>query len=409
MSIFEIIINIIESLIYFGFIYYILHKNKGISILFVFTLLKIIITTVFNYFLLPEQLLTFFTHLIIFLYAYLLNRTNIIQNIFLTLFISNINSTSNTTSMLITNIFFSFPFYQGTSYYFLAIIGKITFFIISYLAYHALNKSTISFNKSNKIVSILSILFILELLYSSCIELIFYDHIFNIYMKLILLFINILFVILFYTFFESQREQNQLLELQEKNIRNENQIKINQINEESIKHLTIWKHDITYVFTYLENHIKNQNYDTALKTISLYRNIINNYNLFINTNNDILNSVLIEYTEQFTQNNIHIYIGTDQNEVLLSANDYQLILHLFLNHAIKNCTSDYQNSIWVTYFMQSPYFTLSLEYTCLTSSLHILYNDIYYIINPYKALMKISYQGDKDVLKIIIPMQENHD
>lgn len=405
MSTFDFIINVVESFIYIGFIYYIFHKKKGISILFAFTLLKIIITTVFNYFLLPEQLLTFFTHLIIFLYAYLLNRTNIIQNIFLTLFISNINSTSNTTSMLITNIFFSFPFYQGNSYYFLAIIGKITFFIISYLAYHILNKSTIIFNKTNKILSVLLILFILELLYSSCIELIFYNHIFNIYMKLILLFINILVVILFYTFFESQREQNQLLELQEKNIRNENQIKINQINEESIKHLAIWKHDITYVFTYIESYIKNQKYDPALKSISLFRDILNNYNLFQNTNNDTLNSLLIEYLDQFTQNNIYINIITDQNEVLLSSQHYQEILYLFFNHAIQNCHSNYQKSIWVSYYTQSPYFTLSLEYTSVNFSLQILYDDINYIVSQYEGFMKISHKDDRDILKIIIPIK----
>lgn len=403
MSTFDLIINIIESLINLGFIYYIFHKKKGLSIFLIFVLLKTTITSIHNYFLLPEQSLTIFIYLITFLYAHLLNKKNNIQNIFIVLIIKNINSIANTTSMLITNMFFSFPFYQGNSYYFLAITGKILFLIIAYLVYHILNKSTISFNKSNKIISILSILFILELLYSSCIELIFYNNIFNIYMILILLFINILVVILFYTFFESQREQNQLLELQEKNIRNENQIKINQINEESIKHLAIWKHDITYVFTYLENHIKRQNYNSALKTISLYRDILNNYNLFKNTNNDTLNSLLIEYIEQITLNNIYLYINTDQSEVLLSFKDYQKILYLFFNHAIQNCQSDYQKSIWISYYTQSPYFSLSLEYTCITPSLEVLYDDINNIISQYEGFMKISNQDGKDILKIIIP------
>lgn len=406
MSTFDFIINIIESFIYIGFIYYIFHKKKGLSIFLVFVLLKTTITSIHNYFLLPEQSLTIFTHAIIFLYAYLLNKKNNIQNIFLVLIIKNINSIANTTSMLITNMFFSFPFYQGNSYYFLAIIGKITFFIISNLAYHILNKSTITFNKTNKILSILSILFILELLYSSCIELIFYNNIFDIYITLILIFINVLVTILFYTFFESQREQNQLLELQEKNIRNENQIKINQINEESIKHLAIWKHDITYVFTYIESYIKNQKYDPALKSISLFRDILNNYNLFQNTNNDILNSLLIEYLDQLTQNNIYINIITDQNEVLLSSQHYQEILYLFFNHAIQNCHSNYQKSIWVSYYTQSPYFTLSLEYTSVNFSLQILYDDINYIVSQYEGFMKISHKDDRDILKIIIPIKK---
>lgn len=403
MSTFDLIINIFESLGYLGFIYYIFHIKKGLSILIIFVLLKTTITSIHNYFLLPELSLSICSQLMIFLYAYLINRSNIVQNVFLTFLIYNIDSFSITVSMMITDIFFLFPFYQGNSYYSLAILTRILFMIIAYLAYHIIKKSAITFTKTNKIISILSILFILELLYSSCIELIFYNNIFDIYIKLILFFINILVVILFYTFFESQREQNILFELQEKNIRNENQIKINQINEESIKHLAIWKHDITYVFTYLENHIKRQNYNSALKTISLYRDILNNYNLFKNTNNDTLNSLLIEYIEQITLNNIYLYINTDQSEVLLSFQDYQKILYLFFNHAIQNCQSDYQKSIWISYYTQSPYFTLSLEYTCITPSLEVLYDDINNIISQYEGFMKISNQDGKDILKIIIP------
>lgn len=134
--------------------------------------------------------------------------------------------------------------------------------------------------------------------------------------------------------------------------------------------------------------------------------MLNNYNLFNNTNNDTLNSILIECIEKITQNNIHIYINTDQKEVFLSTDDYQRILHLFFSHAIQNINSDYQKSIWISYYTQSPYFSLSLEYTCLTPSLHILYNDIHNIIIQYEGFMKISNQDDKDIIKILIPIKE---
>ncbi|WP_157844110.1 hypothetical protein [Candidatus Stoquefichus sp. SB1] len=228
-------------------------------------------------------------------------------------------------------------------------------------------------------------------------------------MILTLLFINVLVIILCYTFFESQKEQLHLLKLQEINLKNEHQIKINHINDESIKHLSLWKHDINYVFTYIENHIKNQRYDNALKTISIYHDVINNYNLFTNTNNDTLNSILIEHIDELIKNDIHIYISTDKKEVPLSTEHYQQILHLFFNHIIKNCQSDYQKEIWITYYTQSPYFTLSLEYTCLEATLYTLHESFEKIVNQYVGFIKISHEDQKDITKIIIPLTENNE
>lgn len=409
MSVFDLFINFIESLGYFGFIYFIFHKRKSISLLFVFILLKTTITSIHNYYLLPEISLTILSQLLVFLYAYLLNRKNNLQNIFMTLLIFDINKVCITISMLISNIIFSFPFYQGNAYIFLVLLSKFLFYLISYITLRLLNKSNITFYKSNKIILILIILFILELLYSSCIEIVFYNSIFDINMILILLLINLLVIILCYTFFESQKEQLHLLKLQETNLKNEHQIKINQINDESIKHLSLWKHDINYVFTYIENHIKNQRYDNALKTIYIYHDVINNYNLFTNTNNDTLNSTLIEYIDGLIKNDIHIYISTDKKEVPLSTEHYQQILHLFFNHIIKNCQSDYQKEVWITYYTQSPYFTLSLEYTCLETTLYTLQESMQKIINQYVGFIKISHEDQKDIINIIIPLAENNE
>ena len=409
MSVFDLFINFIESLGYFGFIYFIFHKRKCISLLFVFVLLKTTITSIHNYYLLPEISLTILSQLLVFLYAYLLNRKNNLQNIFMTLLIFDINKVCITISMLISNIIFSFPFYQGNAYIFLVLLSKFLFYLISYITLCLLNKSNITFYKSNKIILILIILFILELLYSSCIEIVFYNSIFDINMILTLSLINLLVIILCCTFFESQKEQLHLLKLQETNLKNEHQIKINHINDESIKHLSLWKHDINYVFTYIENHIKNQRYDNALKTISIYHDVINNYNLFTNTNNDTLNSILIEYIDELIKNDIHIYISTDKKEVPLSTEHYQQILHLFFNHIIENCQSDYQKEVWITYYTQSPYFTLSLEYTCLEATLYTLQESIEKIVNQYVGFIKISHEDQKDIIKIIIPLTENNE
>ena len=409
MSVFDLFINFIESLGFVGFIYFVFHKRGSFILFFIFVIINMLNLTIHNYYLLPEISLTISLQLIIFLYAYILNRKNIIQNIFLTLLIFNISNFSNTTSMIITNIFYSFPFYQGNSYIFLAILSRVLFYLISYITLCLLNKSNITFNKSNKIILILVILFILKLLYSSCIEIVFYNSIFDINMILTLSLINLLVIILCYTFFESQKEQLHLLKLQETNLKNEHQIKINHINDESIKHLSLWKHDINYVFTYIENHIKNQRYDNALKTISIYHDVINNYNLFTNTNNDTLNSILIEYIDELIKNDIHIYISTDKKEVPLSTEHYQQILHLFFYHIIKNCQSDYQKEVWITYYTQSPYFTLSLEYTCLEATLYTLQESIEKIVNQYVGFIKISCEDQKDIIKIIIPLTENNE
>lgn len=405
MSTFDLLINFIQALLFTGFIYNVFHKRKGLSLLFVFVFIKATITTIHNYYLLPELSLTVLSHLTLFLYAFLLNRKNIIQNIFTVFLIYTLNAFSTTTSMIITNIFFKFPFYQGNAYIFLAILNICILSISSYIIYRMLNKSTIAFNKTNKIISILVVLFILELLYSSVIELIFYNSIFDIYVILILLLINILVIALLYTFLESQREQTKVLKLQEDNLKNENKIKIDNINKESIKHLTLWKHDINYVFTYLKNYVENHKYEEALRTISTYSDILNNYNLFIDTNNDTLNSVLIDYTGKIIQNNIHVYVDTDHSKVPFSTKDYQQILYMFFDHAVNNCESDYQNEIWVSYYTQSPYFVLNLEYTSFLYSITTIHNYINHVIDKYNGRMKFDNQNNKNILKIIIPME----
>lgn len=405
MSTFDLLINFIEALLFTGFIYNVFHKRKGLSLLFVFVFIKATITTIHNYYLLPELSLTVLSHLTLFLYAFLLNRKNIIQNIFIVFLIYTLSDFSITTSMIMTNIFFKFPFYQGNAYIFLAILSICILSILSYIIYRMLNKSTIAFNRTNKIISILVVLFILKLLYSSVIELIFYNSIFDIYVILILLLINILVIALLYTFLESQREQTKVLKLQEDNLKNENKIKIDNINKESIKHLTLWKHDINYVFTYLKNYVENHKYEEALRTISTYSDILNNYNLFIDTNNDTLNSVLIDYTGKIIQNNIHVYVDTDHSKVPFSTKDYQQILYMFFDHAVNNCESDYQNEIWVSYYTQSPYFVLNLEYTSFLYSITTIHNYINHVIDKYNGRMKFDNQNNKNILKIIIPME----
>ena len=404
MSYFDIVINFIEAFTYIGFLYFVFHRKKGIIPLIAFVTIKALNTTLYNYFLLPEILLTITSSIIYFVYACYLNKKNYTQNLFLTIFINIINNISITLSMIIIRLFFSFPFYEGNIYTLLVVLNKIISIFCFITAYFVIQNFNILSNRNRKNYLIITIIFILNILYSACMEIIFYNSIFDIHMIIILISVNILTLFLCFIFIESQKEQKLLLELQKNELIKESQQKIDMINQKNINHLKQWKHDITYIFSYISTCIQNKNTDKALDTISFYNNIINNYNLIYSTNNDVLNSVLVENNEQLINNHIHLYINTDQEEVPIDEKDYRLILNTFLSVAIENCYSEYQKEIWISSFQKSPYFSLTLEYTNHIDSFVSINKDIESILHKYDGLMSEKQNIDKYKLTMIIPL-----
>lgn len=403
METFDIVVNFIEAFISFYFIYYLFHKRKGIVPLLLFVSLKAINTTIHNYYALPEMSLTVTSTIIIYLYTCFLNKNHVIQNIFLILLINVIVNISTTLGMLISLTFSSSPFKEEYVYIALVIIVKTISIILLVLAYYFINKTEILSIKTKKLYSVLTSFFLLDVLYCLCIDYIYYDEVFNNYMISIVILINVLTLYLCFIFFESQKEQKELLKLQKRELQRQNSDKIRQINQNNVLHLERWKHDMKYVFSFLETNINEKNYEQSLDAIHLYSSILSQYNLFHDLKNDILNSVLIDYYENIINNNIHIVIGENKEENPINEDDLQSIFNSFMKQAVLYCSSTYRKEISIFSSSSLEYFLLTLQYTCINNQNHFNQSEIQQIIHKYQGLLKMNNENENFILRLMIP------
>ena len=403
METFDIVVNFVEAFISFYFIYYLFHKRKGIVPLLLFVSLKAIVTTVHNFYYIPEISLTITSTIIVYLYTCFLNKNHFIQNIFLILLINVIVNISTTLGMLISITFSPSPFEEGYVYIVLVIIIKTISVILFILAYHFINKTEILSIKTNKFYSILTSFFLLDVLYCLCIDYIYYEDVFNNYMISIVILINVLTLYLCFIFFESQKEQKELLKLQKRDLQRQNSDKIHQINQNNVLHLERWKHDMKYVFSFLETNINEKNYEQSLDAIHLYSSILSQYNLFHDLKNDILNSVLIDYYENIINNNIHIVIGENKDENPINEDDLQSIFNSFMKQAVIYCSSTYRKEISIFSSHSLEYFLLTLQYTCINNQSHFNQSEIQQIIHRYQGLLKMDNENENIILRLMIP------
>ena len=403
MGTFDIVTNFIEAFISFYFIYYLFHKRKGIVPLLLFVSLKAINTTIHNYYALPEMSSTVTSTIIIYLYTCFLNKNHVIQNIFLILLINVIVNISTTLGMLISLTFSSSPFKEEYVYIALVIIVKTISIILLVLAYYFINKTEILSIKTKKLYSVLTSFFLLDVLYCLCIDYIYYDEVFNNYMISIIILINVLTLYLCFIFFESQKEQKELLKLQKRELQRQNSDKIRQINQNNVLHLERWKHDMKYVFSFLETNINEKNYEQSLDAIHLYSSILSQYNLFHDLKNDILNYVLIDYYENIINNNIHIVIGENKEENPINEDDLQSIFNSFMKQAVLYCSSTYRKEISIFSSSSLEYFLLTLQYTCINNQSHFNQSEIQQIIHRYQGLLKMDNENENFILRLMIP------
>ena len=374
MSYFDLLINFIEASMYFIFLYYIFDRKKSIFTLFVFIALKFINTTIHNYYLLPE-ILNLITNTILLLYACYLNR-NMMENLFFALLIHLVNNISSTISMVVTNTFFGFPFFNGNAYVCLVLTNKTVDIMIFIGIYYLLKRYQILPKKTKKLFYIFSIILILDLLYGHCIDFICF------------------------IFFETQKEQRKLLTLQRNELLRESQDKINQLNQKNVLKLNVWKHDMTYVFSYLAKYIKNEDYDSAISTIDLYNQVINGYNLFEDTNDNILNTLIVENSQKLIDKDIQIYTHNSYKNIPIEDKDYQDILSEFMKYAIEECGSSSQNEIHISISNQEPLFIMELKYT---SESHLFDNYIIEdIVDKYNGHITISYENEFIIINIVL-------
>lgn len=131
MSSFDIIINLIESILFCSFI--LISSNAlinriNISYYLLFVLLTFINRCFFNYFSFPEIFYSFCSFTLMYILSCLLTKKIDLFNLFIICYSSFISNISITTSMVTTNALYGFPFYNGEAYIFVVIVSKIIFF-----------------------------------------------------------------------------------------------------------------------------------------------------------------------------------------------------------------------------------------------------------------------------------------
>ena len=246
MNLFDIFINFFESLCYCLFIFYIL-KNKTTSFLsfIIFSFIHFITLCIFNYYLLPEIILILSGIFILFLFSNSINKNEYVQNIFLILFIFTIGNFSVSIALLLTSLFFKFPFYSGNAYLMLVIISKSILFILASVCALSIKKYHIL--QTKKLNYCLLALLFLNIIYSSLSDFIFYSNIFNQYIITICICVNLLSFFLCLIFLENKKEQDKKLDMQKNMLELKNQENLYKENQKSIQELNKWKHDIKHI------------------------------------------------------------------------------------------------------------------------------------------------------------------
>lgn len=226
MNLFDLMINFIESFTCIMFIYLIFENKKSLIIMFLFVILNTMNMSICNYYLLPEIILTLTSFLIFMSYTHYLSNNHIITNFFICFFIKTLNDISITSSILITSELIGFPFYSGSSYYYLVFFSKTIFIVLTLVASFYVKKYHVL--ETKKLKYLLLALCILNLIFSSITDFIFYNSILDVHLKSILIFINLLSICLFIVFIETQKEQKNLLFLQKKilNLKHRNKFKL---------------------------------------------------------------------------------------------------------------------------------------------------------------------------------------
>lgn len=405
MSIFDVFINLIESSIYVSFLYFVFQRKRGFITLILFIFLYFMNITIHNYYLLPEFSLTIISNCILFLYAHLLNKRQWIQNLFIVFVINVCLWFSVTLGILVTSLLFTFPFYSGVGYVFLVISTRCINLVICVCVMRLIKKTQILNLHTKKLIYILIELFIISLIYSCCIEILYYNLVFNMYMALLFIFINVLTFFLCYNFVETQKEQKMLLEIQQRELHHQNEIKINKMNQKNVAHLQSWKHDMTYVLSYLKKYIDNKKYNDALKTIDIYSEILNHYNLFVHTNNDIFNSILIEYHESLIQNHIHFYMNMSEVNVPVNEQTYASLLRMLFKKSIHYCKKTEQKVISVSSLKKDMYFYFSFGFSCPENESMMLEKDISVLLSQYDIILNEEYHDGEYKISFLIPLQ----
>lgn len=377
MSYFDLIINITEAFICTLFVYKLF--NRKFSTYLIASLFYSGVITACNFTSSPEIIMIVLSILILFSYSHFLNKANYLQNIFIALFINTLVNVATTLSICFSTLLAKFPIDSVDGYHLMAMISKPILLVLVLATASHIKKYYFLESQVLKYITISIVL--LNFIYSVTVDYIFYGDNLNSTLTLLLLLIDALTICLCFVFFEAQREQYRILELQRKSMKIENLETIQSINE--------------------NNHNLNSN------------------NFVQSSGNELLDYLLLQKVNQIKDKEIHLITSCHNTIGPLEDAHFFIIVGNLIDNAIENCDSNFNKQLWVSIGTKPEYYFISiknsikdsvlaanpdLNTTKVDSEHHgIGINNVRLLVNHYQGLIKFEEDEGYFIVKILIP------
>lgn len=415
MSYFDLIINITEAFICTLFVYKLF--NRKFSTYLIASLFYSGVITACNFTSSPEIIMIVLSILILFSYSHFLNKANYLQNIFIALFINTLVNVATTLSICFSTLLAKFPIDSADGYHLMAMISKPILLVLVLATASHIKKYYFLESQVLKYITISIVL--LNFIYSVTVDYIFYGDNLNSTLTLLLLLIDALTICLCFVFFEAQREQYRILELQRKSMKIENLETIQSINENNYQQLRNWKHDIIHVFNAIKYQLTNKNYNEDFKIINEYNHNLNSNNFVQSSGNELLDYLLLQKVNQIKDKEIHLITSCHNTIGPLEDAHFFIIVGNLIDNAIENCDSNFNKQLWVSIGTKPEYYFISiknsikdsvlaanpdLNTTKVDSEHHgIGINNVRLLVNHYQGLIKFEEDEGYFIVKILIP------
>lgn len=414
MSYFDLIINITEAFICTLFVYKLF--NRKFSTYLIASLFYSGVITACNFTSSPEIIMIVLS-ILLFSYSHFLNKANYLQNIFIALFINTLVNVATTLSICFSTLLAKFPIDSVDGYHLMAMISKPILLVLVLATASHIKKYYFLESQVLKYITISIVL--LNFIYSVTVDYIFYGDNLNSTLTLLLLLIDALTICLCFVFFEAQREQYRILELQRKSMKIENLETIQSINENNYQQLRNWKHDIIHVFNAIKYQLTNKNYNEAFKIINEYNHNLNSNNFVQSSGNELLDYLLLQKVNQIKDKEIHLITSCHNTIGPLEDAHFFIIVGNLIDNAIENCDSNFNKQLWVSIGTKPEYYFISiknsikdsvlaanpdLNTTKVDSEHHgIGINNVRLLVNHYQGLIKFEEDEGYFIVKILIP------
>lgn len=421
MNYIDLLINLIESTIVISFVYRVFNHNKQIFSFLIAILLYFVSVTTCNILALPEIIMITLSIAVLFGYSNYLNSHNHMQNIFIALFVNVLLNVSASISIFLATAIFDLSFLSSEFSTFMVVCSKLILLILTTYTSKLIKRYHFLQSKVLKYIT-LSIL-LLNAIYSIIIDYIFLGDNFNFTLNLTLLLIDALTLCLCIVFFEAQKEQQTILELQRKNLKIENLETIQAINEENYQNIRKWKHDVNHIFNSIKYHLNIKNYEKVNEILNNYPQSLNTNHFLQPSGNELLDYLLLQKVQSIKNNNIHLIIDCSNNISPLDETHFFIIVGNLIDNAIENCGPHDNKQLWISIGTKPEYFYIRIKNTITDSILTnnpnlnttkenseqhgIGLNNVKLLVQHYQGLITFEEEDNYFIVKILIPIN-NH-